>query len=871
MDAHPLTPLLAPRSLIVLAGPEGQRSPRAELLLRHLKAQRYIGQLNIADVQRSGTLAELSRTRADLAVLALPPEDLPAGVELAGRMGCRSALALGSGVDARVSSQLADIAQRERLHLLGPNSLGLQNPALGLNLSLAGPLAQLGGLALVSQSGALTAAMLDWAAGNGVGFSQVVSVGPHSPVDVAELLMYLATDTRTQSIVLHMEGVANARTFMSALRLAASSKPVLVLKSGRREQAQAAALTHSALLAHRDEVFDCALRRAGAVRVNSFVELFAAAKCIGAPLNRGRKLGRKLALVSNGSGPGVLAADWAERQGLMLSQWLDLAQPEGAIDFVGPVLALQQQLDVDAVLVLHAPLPESDGSASARALAAAVSQLHKPLLACWMGDASAGPARQLLAQAGLPSFRTPESAVGAFALLADYHAHQRLLQQVPYPLSVTRPPDLAGARLLVDNVLAQRRQVLSEMESKTLLAAFHIPVTPTMRARSAHEAMMIATQMGFPVALKIDADGIAHKSDVDGVVLGLSDAQAVRDAFDALLARVRQRCPEAQVHGATVQRMAGGARARELHIGVKHEPPFGPVIVFGAGGIQVELMDDVAMELPPLNRFLAQQLIQRARIHRALGEWRGAPPIAMEQLEALLLRVSELVSELPQLLEMDINPVLADEHGVVAVDARIVLHASVQSPPGQGAGNYRHLAIRPYPAQLSQQLSLRDGSLCLLRAIRPDDAGMLQQLVASLSPESRYNRFAATLTELPPALLARFTQIDYEREMALVALRAAAPDGSESERIVAVARYTLNPGGRSAEFALLVSDAFSGQGLGRRLMECLMAVAREQGLAQLDGLVLCKNSAMLKLMRALGFAVQAFEEDEDFKLVSKAL
>jgi acetyltransferase len=668
-----------------------------------------------------------------------------------------------------------------------------------------------------------------------------------------------------------MEGIASARSFMSALRLAASSKPVLVLKSGRREAAQAAALTHSAVLAHRDEVFDCALRRAGAVRVNSFVELFAAAKCIGAPLNRGRKLGRGLALVSNGSGPGVLAADWAARQGLQLSQWQDLPQPEGAVDFVSPVLALQQQADVDAVLVLHAPLPESDGEASASALAAAVPQLHKPLLACWMGDHGAGSARQLLSQAGLPSFRTPESAVGAFALLADYHAHQRLLQQVPYPLSVTRPPDLAGARLLVDNVLAQRRQVLSEMESKTLLAAFHIPVTPTMRARSAHEAMMIATQMGFPVALKIDAEGISHKSDVDGVVLGLNDAQAVRDAFDALLARVRQRCPEADVQGATVQRMAGGARARELHIGVKHEPPFGPVIVFGAGGIQVELMDDVAMELPPLNRFLAQQLIQRARIHRALGEWRGAPPIAMEALEALLLRLSELVSELPQLLEMDINPVLADEHGVVAVDARIVLHASVQAPPGQGAGNYRHLAIRPYPAQLTQQLSLRDSSLCLLRAIRPDDATLLQQLVASLSPESRYNRFAATLTELPPSLLARFTQIDYEREMALVAVRAAAADGSEPERIVGVARYTLNPGGRSAEFALLVSDAFSGQGLGRRLMECLMAVAREQGLAQIDGLVLCKNSAMLKLMRALGFAVQAFEEDEDFKLVSKTL
>lgn len=874
MDLHPLTPLLAPRSLIVLTEPEPDA--QAQRLLGLLKAHRFLGDFAMADVRRSGTLAELAATRADLALLLLPPAELAGGVELAARMGCKAVLAPGSGVDAATARTLGDVARRERLHLLGPNTLGLQNPARGLNASLIGPLAAPGSLALVSQSGALCAAMLDWAAGNRVGLSQVVAVGPHSPVDVAELLLYLATDARSHAILLHVEHVPDARRFMSALRLAASSKPVLVLKSGhaerRAEGPSGEAVTHSSLLAQREAVWDAALRRTGAVRVASFVELFAAARCLASPGHRGRVQGARLALVSNGGGPAVLAADAARQRGLALGPVRDLGQDEATADFGTAVAALQQDASTDAVLALHAPLPQSDAVAAARQLAGDAARLSKPLLVCWMGEAGAAAARETFAEAGLPSFRTPESAVGAFATLAAWRAHQQLLQQVPYPLSQQRPPDLAGARLLIDSVLAQRRSVLTEMESKALLAAFQIPVTQTLRARSSHEAMLIATQLGFPVALKVDGEGLSHKSDVDGVMLGLPDAAAVRDAFDQLLARVRHAAPQLQELGVTVQPMAPQQQARELLVGLKHVPPFGPVLLFGAGGTQVELLADVAVELPPLNRFLAQQLIRRARIARALRQaWRGAPPLseaALEQLEALLLRVSEMACELPQLREMDINPVLATPQGVVAVDARVVLASEPQVP---GSTSYRHLAIKPYPAQLAQQLYLRDGQLCLLRAIRPDDAAMLQALVAGLSPESRYNRFAATLTELPPGMLARFTQIDYEREVALVAVRAAAADGSEPEAIVGVARYTLHPGGQGAEFALLVSDAFSGQGLGRRLMESLMAVAREQGLQQLDGLVLVKNQAMLKLMRALQFSVQPFEEDEDFKLVSRGL
>lgn len=855
MDSHPLTPLIAPRSVVVLVG--SQSSRQAELLLAQLKAQRFQGDFVIADVQRSGTLAELAQARADLALLALPAAERAAGVELAGRIGCRAALLLGSGVERAEAGQLAEIAQRERLHLLGPNSLGLQNPRLGLNASLAGPLARPGGLALLSQSGALSSTLLDWAQRNAVGFSKLIHVGPHSPVDIAELLMALAHDGATQAILLHVEGFSDARRFMSALRLAASAKPVLVLKTGRRQSGQEQALTHSGSLAHRDEVFDAALRRCGAVRVDSATGLFAAARLLGSQQLRSRyRGGLRLGLLSNGSGPAVMAADRAEQVGLQISAWQDLpVQPGEAADFAAALPGLQAE--ADALLVLHAPLLGADPEGSAQGLVDALPRLDKPLLSCWLGEGQAEAARARLGAAGIPSFRTPEAAVGAFAHLADYHAHQRLLQQTPAPLDLEAPPQLDGARLLIDSLLAQRRSLLSEMESKSLLAAFHIPVTPTLRAASAHEAMLIASQLGFPVALKIEAEGISHKAAVGGVMLGLRDATAVRDGHERLLARVRRARPDVGAMTVTVQPMAAQQDALELHIGLKHEPPFGPVIVFGAGGAEVELIADVAMELPPLNRFLAQQLMRRARVWRHLE---SLPAAVHEQLEALLLRVSEMACELPPLREMDINPLLVDAFGLVAVDARVLLADQPLAPGGQP---YRHLAIRPYPAQLAQALPLRDGRVCQLRAIRPDDADALQRLVAGLSPQSRYNRFAATLTELPPALLARFSLIDYEREMALVALLG--------DEIVGVARYTTNPGGRSAEFALLVADSAAGQGLGRRLMEALMAVAREQGLAQLDGLVLRQNDAMLKLVRGLGFAVQAYEEEPDFRLVTRLL
>jgi len=901
MDQHYLAPLFSPRSIVVLAGTsdgdDADCSPQAQALLAALKAQRYQGSLQFVHAQTSGTLADLMEIRADLAIIALPADEVSAALDLAGRMACKAALVLSGGVAAEQAQAWHKQARRDGLQLLGPNSLGLQRPALGLNASVMGPLAAPGPLALVSQSGSLTSAMLDWAARNAVGFSAVVSMGPHASVGLAEALDFLANDPHTQSILVYMEGISDARRFMSALRTAANAKPVIVLKAGRRLGGQAAARTHSSAMVGNDEVFDAALRRAGAVRVRSFDQMFSAAKSLA---SRFRPAGKRLAIVTNGGGPGVLAADWATEIGLGLGQLsaetaealrqvlppaaslvdlIDLSEDASPEQFGQAIAHANHDAGIDGLLVVYAPKPGVDATAYARAVVAAKPSLSKPLLTCWMGDTSVIEARLVLNEAHIPTFRTPEAAVSSFGNLSSFYQNQKLLQQTPPPLSALAQPDIDGARLIIESVLAERRKTLTEMESKSLLSAFHIPVTETILARSPHEAMMIATQMGFPVALKIDSPDITHKSDVQGVALGIANGTAVRDAYNDMIARVKRLRPEARIHGVTVQKMARTrARTRtgrEVCIGLVTDDAFGPVIAFGAGGTMIELIDDRAMELPPLNQYLARSLIERARVADTLGEWRGQPAIDMDALERVLLRVSEMVCELPQLREMDINPIIVNEDGAVAVDARIVIDGAAHGIAGR-AGVYSHLPILPYPARFEQVWPLRGGGEYLVRPIHTEDASMLQELVQSLSPESRYFRFVSSMTELPPTMLAKLTLIDYDREMALVAAykeRRAQPNGDivERERIIGVSRYITNPDQTSCEFSLVVADDFSGQGLGSRLMESIMDVARERGLTEIVGLVLTNNDGMLRLMRSLGFSVKPYPEDPDFRLVMHAL
>jgi len=892
MEKHYLDSVFQPETVAVFAGKHKQpksQSSLARLLVAGLTAQRFSGKLVFLDIQTSGTLADLTQTRADLAIIALPATEAMDALEMAGRIKCKAALVLGQGTSAAQATDMQRIARRHGMYLLGPNSLGFQRPRIGLNASIAGKLANTGHLGLVSQSGSLTTAILDWAQANAVGFSTVVSLGPHTDVDMAQVLDYLACDAQTHSIVVYMEDITDARRFMSALRAAASAKPVVVLKAGRKPTDHAAAQTHSGAIVGNDAVFDAALRRAGAVRVRSFVQLFSATKCLASRYGRE---GKRLAVVTNGGGPGVLAADWASEIGLELAPLTTEAAHElqrhlAPLASLGVLMDLSAEATpehyrmavetagkdrtIDGILVIFSPKADTDAAALAKAMADLNPKLGKPLLCCWMGDSSVGPARHVLTQASIPSFRTPEAAVGAFGNIASYYQNQQLLHQTPPPLSTLVAPDIEGARLIIENVLTERRQVLSELESKALLSAFHIPVTQTVLARSATEAMMIASQLGYPVALKIDSPDISHKSDVDGVALNVMNATSVNDIYHTMMQNVTRQQPKARINGITIQKMARRKRGRELYIGVKNEAPFGPVIAFGAGGTMIELMNDLAIELPPLNQFLARHLIQRSRVAATLGEWRGASAINQAALEQILLRVSEMVCELPQLREIDINPIIADAMGAVAVDARIVIGAA---PPS--TKHYQHLSILPYPASYEQVWPLPGGGEYTIRPIRPDDADMLQQLVRGLSSESRYFRFFSAASELQPQLLSRLTLIDYDSAMGLVAVykvRQFDAEGEpiDTERIIGESRYTTNPNKQSCEFALVVANDFNGKGVGTRLMMSIMEEARDKGLSEIQGVVMANNPGMLKLMRKLEFSIKPDEDDPACKLVAHAL
>ncbi|MGE5320247.1 MAG: GNAT family N-acetyltransferase, partial [Hyphomicrobiaceae bacterium] len=711
-------------------------------------------------------------------------------------------------------------------------------------------------------------------------FSSVISTGASADLDFGEILDYLAYDTQTKGILLYIEGIRDARRFMSALRATARFKPIVMVKVGRHATGARAVLSHTGALVGSDAVFDALVRRAGVVRVNTILQLFASARALSTHI---QPTGNRLAIVTNGGGPGVMATDLAVDLGVRMAElspatitalndvlpgnWsqanpLDIIGDATAERYRAAVDACLADDNVDGVLTMLTPQAMTRPTEVARTVVEVAKTSSKPVLACWMGQAQVHEGRSLFKQAGIPYFTTPEPAVEVFSFLSAFYENQRQLMQTPGPLSHQAEPDVQGARLIIESALAHGRHLLNEVESKALLSAFHIPIAQTLIARDPMEAMLMAQQMGFPVAMKINSPDITHKSDVNGVRLGLSSGQAVRAAFGEMLAEVKRLRPDATLDGIVVEPMAARPHAREVLLGMTSDPVLGPVIMFGAGGVDVEAFQDRAVTLPPLNRYLTRDLIRRTRVATLLGPFRNRPAVDMDALENVLLRLSEMVCELPWLAEMDINPLLVDEHGALALDARIVIAPRVPS-----ADRYGHMAIHPYPAHLVSRWQLPSGNDVLIRPIRPEDAELTQGFVRSLSEETKYFRFMDALSELSPAALARLTQIDYTREMALLALTEI--EGREVE--LGVARYAINPDGESCEFALVVDDHWQKQGIGHKLMDVLMDVARTKGLKVMEGEVLKTNRPMLKLVEALGFRIEPHPEDDAVRKIARAL
>jgi acetyltransferase len=892
MSQHHLTPLFSPKSVAVF-GASDHIDSVGQIVFQNMLQSSFQGALypintNHSEVQGCKAYSSISQVTesVDLAVIATPPQFVPDIIEECGKHNVKAAVIITAGFgeagDTGKALELAVLenAQRYGIRLLGPNCLGIMRPDIGLNATFNKGGAITGSIAFISQSGALCTAILDWAKSNDVGFSSVVSMGTTVDVDFGEILDYLVSDIKTRSILLYIEGIHDARSFMSSIRAAARIKPVILVKVGRHAAASKAAISHTASIVGADDAFDAAVRRAGVVRVQTITQLFSAAKALSCGFD---PTGNRLAIVTNGGGPGVMATDCADELGLVMAtlsestiEQLNQALPpnwshSNPVDIIGDaqadrylhaVKACLEDPNVDGVLTILTPQAMTKPLEVANVVIELSNQYNKPLLTSWMGGDQVEESRAAFNHARKPSYRTPESAVEVFSFLSAYHKNQKLLMQMPGPLSHHLEPDVESARMIIEGALQEKRTILGEMESKALLSAFHIPVAQTMVARSPNEALLIAQQLGFPVVMKVNSPDITHKTDAGGVLLNLVNAQAVRGAYHEIIENVTQNRPNAHINGISIQPMIVKPNGRELMVGVTNDSIFGPVITFGAGGTTVEILGDRSVALPPLNTFLVKDLIQGTHVAKMLGSFRHMPPVNMEALESVLLRVSEMVCELPMLMQMDINPLILDENGVLAADARIVVELR---PPS--ADRYSHMAIYPYPSHLVSNWQRPDGTTVIIRPIRPEDAALEQEFVRNLSEESRYFRFMNSVQELSESMLVRFTQIDYNREMALIAVKFE----HDKEIELGVTRYSINPDGESCEFALVVADSMRGTGLGLKLMVALMDAARSKGLKTIEGEVLNNNASMLKLMRRLGFTIEANPEDDSIKNIRKTL
>ncbi|MBI5918614.1 MAG: bifunctional acetate--CoA ligase family protein/GNAT family N-acetyltransferase [Nitrosomonadales bacterium] len=892
MGKHYLNTLFAPKSVAVFGASERADSV-GQIVFQNMLESGFKGMLypinpKSAEIQGQrayASIAEIGKP-VELVVIATPAQTVPGIIEECGLHGVKAAVIITAGfgeagaAGIALEKSLIETAHRYNIRLIGPNCLGIMRPSIGLNATFNKGGANVGNIAFVSQSGALCTAILDWAHSNDVGFSSVVSMGSSTDVDFGEILDYLVSDSNTHSILMYIEGIRNARSFMSALRAAARIKPVILVKVGRHAAGSKAAMSHTASLVGADDVFDAAVSRVGVVRVQTITQLFTAAKALSCGF---RPVGDRLAIVTNGGGPGVMATDRAADLGLTLAtlsdatlNYLDQHLPSNwprsnPVDIIGDaqadryhhaVKACLEDDNVDGVLAILTPQAMTKPLESAQALIELSASHSKPLLTCWMGESQVAEARDAFTRAHKPHFRTPEPAVEVFAHLSAYYRNQKLLMQMPGPFSHHVEPDVESARLIIEGAMQEHRKVLTEMESKALLAAFNIPVAQTMVAHSPTEALLIAQQLGYPVAMKVNSHDITHKSDAGGVMLNLANAHEVRAAYLQIIENVKHNRPNARVDGISIETMIVKPNGRELMIGVTSDPVFGPVITFGAGGTTVEILSDRAVALPPLNNFLVKDLIQGTRIAKMLGAFRNMPPTNIEALEDVLLRVSEMVCELPLLKEMDINPLILDEHGALAADARIVVEYRQPS-----ADRYSHMAIYPYPTHLVSQWQLADGTELTIRPIRPEDADLVKRFVHDLSRESKYFRFMNSIQELTESMLVRFTQLDYSRELALIAVTQ---EGAQEVEL-GVARYAINPDGDSCEFALVVADNVTGKGLGQKLMLSLMEAARDKGLKTIEGEVLNNNHNMLKLVTRLGFVIHSSEEDRSIMKVSREL
>ncbi|MFM1991216.1 MAG: hypothetical protein RJA99_4173 [Pseudomonadota bacterium] len=904
MSRHRLSPLLDPTS-VALYGATDREGAIARLLLQTLQAGGFGGRIAAIDPTRTEVLGVRCAASAaaldfvpDVALAAVPADALAGVVDDCAAKGTRFVVVYSTDFDPSADhghdeqDALLRHARAKGVRIVGPHCMALMRPGSGFDAGFSPGRVKPGRVALLSQSGAVLSALLDWAAPSGIGFSSVLSLGRALDLDFGELLDWYLFDHQTDSVLLYLEGVHDARGFMSSVRALSRVKPVVIMKAGRDTgPGRAAGASHSDALTGNDRVFDAAIARAGAVRANTTFQLLAAARLLAL---RKRPGGPRLAIVANGGGPGVIAADAVAASPLELAALseatvaaLDAAVP-GRGSHRNPVnvltdadagrieAALKAVLadpGVDAALALFVPQTVTSSDRAAEAIVRAAADQPKLVAAVLAGGASAAAGQRRLDQAGIPQFLSPENAVDALGLLQSFANNQQKLRQTPVAIDEGYAPDVAAAEALYHKVLAEGRTLLDEVESKTLLGFFGIEAPPSIVAADPQGAAAAASRLGFPVVLKVLSPDIGHKSDVGGVRINVQSCAAAHAAAEDILESVARIRPDARIAGLVVQPMVRTRHQREVYLGMATDPMFGAVIAFGAGGVAVEQIDDVAIGLPPLNPLLARSLVARTRVARLLRAYRNVPGIDFPKLEQTLVRFSALVCACPWIASLDINPLVVDEDRVTALDARIEVKTPADTMKVRWRGAYGHLAIHPYPRELEETVTLRNGEVVLLRPIRPEDAALEREFVARLSPQTLYRRFMMPVKELSDAMIERFTQIDYDRELALVALHrdGGGTPGGPGSRLVGVARIIPTWEDGVAEFAIVVGDWMQHSGLGRELMLRLFDAGRARGYSVIEGIVLGENLSMLRFCERLGFRIKLNPDDPAERIARRAL
>ncbi len=887
MSVINLNKLLNPKS-VVLIGASDKPLSIGNVVMKNLLSGGFDGPIlpvnpkyeTICGVYAYKRIADLPVV-PDFAVICTPANTVPDIIMQLGEKGTRTAVVISAGFHAsegnKLEQEILDIARHYDFRILGPNCVGLLIPGIGLNASFAHTDSLPGSIAVISQSGAICTSILDWAKSRGIGFSYFISLGDSSDVDFGDLLDYLGTDKNTTGILLYVESIKFARKFMSAARATARNKKVIVIKSGRMAEGAKAAASHTGALAGNDDVFDAAIRRAGMLRVYSIQNLFDAVETLAhvPSIN-----GDRLTILTNGGGIGVLATDSLIANGGHLAElapktiqaldeflpatWsrgnpVDIIGDSDAVRYVQALKILLDDPNYDAILVMLVPVAIIDNAEVARAITEAIHDSHKPVLTCWMGEDAVQESREIFEENSIPQYETPESAISAFLQTVEYNENQKNLMELPPSVPEEFKPDSKRVRKIIESVLNENRSILTEPEAKDVLDAYQIPVVKTLIARNVEEAIAHAELIGFPVALKILSKDISHKSDVGGVLLNIESASILKLSAEGMLARIKKSNPDANIEGFTVQAMVDCPNAYELIIGVTTDSIFGPVILFGHGGVSVEVVNDKSVALPPLNMKLANDLVQRTRIAKVLKGYRDVKPANMDAILVTLVKISQLVVDHPELQELDINPLIADDRGVIALDSRIKIN-----PVDSGMTN--HLAIRPYPQELETICQLSTNEDVLIRPIKPEDEMAHHEFFSHINPEDIYFRFFRAVNNFTHSQMAHFTQIDYDREMAFIAVKKNSEGNDET---IAVTRVVSDADNIEAEFAIIVRSDMQKKGVGKKLMSKTIEYCREHGTKRLLAHTLANNFPMQKLAKSFGFV--KVENNNDPQTVSLRL